>query len=891
MNNKLSLSNSITPCSLSIFTSDNANLNKKFTFEDGEIVKTAGANLSQGTFEIQPFTSASELNHLFNGLLPNQAVSIGLPHLNGEELTLGRIVSKKINELGAINRTLDYFRFGNTFYFDLDDCDLAIEEVISTLTKIDPSLATATLLVRASSSFGVHRDDADASTFDANGYHVWVLGIKDGRDIARYGNVFAKRCWLAGLGYIKTTEKSLLVRQIIDAAVFSPERLVFEAKPTLEQGLVQSEVPSIIQEGGVFDTALLPDLNSQEQAYYDFLVSQAKQPFLQEAEAVSASNDSGQYEVLEKPVSSNPSINLSPSHMLYFDIFGPRTVREVLFNLTRFDKATLSDPSEPEHNGGRNVAIFYANEGNNASPVIFSQAYGGLNYYFENIPHLISNSDVDLALHITSAVASNTLHRDNVAVWLDKTMEECNLPSKSESYLIETIIKQLKLGKVKTSLKNEVKKARQKRLEASHSAHNRNGIYVPTELHQKLDINLFPDVEFINDKAIVVATIENLKSLLKNYGITYSYDVISKNQQLDFPDGNTFCDDIADNAKLVQVKSLCRQNGMPANAVEYLSALFGQSFINPVVDYLSSLQWDGQDHIKTLVDSVVVTKHSQELWPIVLTRWLIQCVASADNARQTSNKLAVAKFEYCLVLVGSQGISKTAFFNQIIPPALKSYFADGLRLDLSNKDSIKQAISNWIVELGEIDSTFSKSSVSQLKAFLSQREDTIRRPYDATESHFKRRTSFCGSVNDVKFLADKTGNRRFYPIEVKSIQIPLTVDIEQVWAQVWNLYHIQGEQFWPDEAMSALLDRVSGTHLKDSAVRESLLAEFDLEQSGDSGELHTFKAIREKLELPNSNNVISEIRQILENEFKIQKKIIRGTNGYRLLARSLSNEG
>jgi len=81
------------------------------------------------------------------------------------------------------------------------------------------------------------------------GYHVYVGGIEDGSDINRYGKAFAKWCWFYGLGHIQVSKSgSMLERQLIDDAVFSPERLIFEAKPTLGEGLAKTVVPSIVQE-------------------------------------------------------------------------------------------------------------------------------------------------------------------------------------------------------------------------------------------------------------------------------------------------------------------------------------------------------------------------------------------------------------------------------------------------------------------------------------------------------------------------------------------------------------------------------------------------------------------------------------------------------------------
>jgi putative DNA primase/helicase len=72
---------------------------------------------------------------------------------------------------------------------------------------------------------------------------------------------------------------------------------------------------------------------------------------------------------------------------------------------------------------------------------------------------------------------------------------------------------------------------------------------------------------------------------------------------------------------------------------------------------------------------------------------------------------------------------------------------------------VMSAVSHWVVELGELDSTFKKSDVSVLKAFITRRQDKLRRPYARRDSVFPRRTVFAGTVNDYQFLHDNTGNR------------------------------------------------------------------------------------------------------------------------------------
>jgi predicted P-loop ATPase len=57
--------------------------------------------------------------------------------------------------------------------------------------------------------------------------------------------------------------------------------------------------------------------------------------------------------------------------------------------------------------------------------------------------------------------------------------------------------------------------------------------------------------------------------------------------------------------------------------------------------------------------------------------------------------------------------------------------------------------------------------------------------------------SFCGTGNNVQFLSDTTGTRRWLPFEVKSIESPLTTpfDYDGIFSQAYTLYQ-QGYRYW-----------------------------------------------------------------------------------------------
>ena len=109
-----------------------------------------------------------------------------------------------------------------------------------------------------------------------------------------------------------------------------------------------------------------------------------------------------------------------------------------------------------------------------------------------------------------------------------------------------------------------------------------------------------------------------------------------------------------------------------------------------------------------------------------------------------------------------------------------------------------------MVELGELDSTFRKSDIAQLKAFITNQSDVLRRAYAVKESHYARRTVFFGSVNPKQFLNDPTGNRRFWTIEASSIDHSHDIDMQQLWSEVLTHYERGESHYLTQDELDAL---------------------------------------------------------------------------------------
>jgi len=280
-----------------------------------------------------------------------------------------------------------------------------------------------------------------------------------------------------------------------------------------------------------------------------------------------------------------------------------------------------------------------------------------------------------------------------------------------------------------------------------------------------------------------------------------------------------------ENSLIAFLKSACALYGLNKSVVdEQLAAIMQDNPKNPVVDFLSnSKRTKDNNPIDELVNALPI---SNKKWAkIAFYRWFIQCVAAADKAERSGNENALPKYESVFTFYGGQGLLKTTFIRSLLPQCLKTYLTDGMILDLNNIDSIRIALSAWIVELGELDSTLKKSDISALKAFLSRIIDEFRRPYARAASILPRHTSFFASVNEERFLRDSTGNRRYLPIIVNAeLIIPNDFDCADFWAFIWQEY-LDGAQWWLTKEEEVEQQKALKLH-EENRFEEMLLDEY-----------------------------------------------------------------
>ena len=332
-------------------------------------------------------------------------------------------------------------------------------------------------------------------------------------------------------------------------------------------------------------------------------------------------------------------------------------------------------------------------------------------------------------------------------------------------------------------------------------------------LDKRIKKNTFPhSVVSKTTKAVRLdASDENYHYLMERYGMTHEYDVVTKEATVRI-NGEEIEDSIARN----KFKSLCAINGLPPGVVtDLFNGFADENKVNPAVDCLSQLEYKGDGYIQQLADTITVGADEKDIKNIIVRRWLIQGCAAPDMAQQTPNKEAKAKYESVLIFAGAQGLGKTKWFNELCPPGLsvEKYLKDGVFLDPKDKDSVMKATSRWLIELGEIDVTFTRAAISRLKGYLSEGADVLREPYGHKPKTCPRTTSYFGTVNTIDILQDATGNRRYLPVTVDHLVLPSKggIDMGAVWAEAWYHY-MRGEQWWLTQEEEKLMSLTRGDY-------------------------------------------------------------------------------
>lgn len=403
-------------------------------------------------------------------------------------------------------------------------------------------------------------------------------------------------------------------------------------------------------------------------------------------------------------------------------------------------------------------------------------------------------------------------------------------------------------------------------------------------------INRFGDI-------VVQPTYANFKIMCSKLNICLQMDVIRRLQAVPPEIRTIHSTNEAANAFALEIQDHCIREGIHANAktvLSWIKAVADESRVNPVREYLEqqSIKYAIPSNergkiIAGLFNCLIfeddVTEQEQGSYLNFFSKWLVQCVAMAHNEHGNYGA------EFVLVLQSKrQGIGKTSFFRYLCsPPELQGYFLEGRQLNPANKDDVLENTSCWICELGELEGTTKKKEVDRLKAFITNKLDRVRAPYDPASCNYPRFTSFAGTVNETGFLTE--AGRRFAVIPIIGIDLEqmYQIDIGRLWAEAYDAYKEAPNSFRLSKEELQITVQNSDKFRVIFSEEQAILDSFDWDADSAHWNEWTAKAIADELGLKDISRVGKALRnmgyeQTRDVNIDRRFRILHGSSRYML---------
>jgi hypothetical protein len=388
---------------IAVFRKRKGALSKKIWLDDDGQVKSDGSACRMASGEAQrvKLNGVESLAELIDDMRTNEALALG--RLRAElpdqvNVVLARGLREKRPDVIARTGEFLHYAPGAPAYLLLDHDRKGQPKAVAAKLKeaggfweaviaAVPALAGAAHVRRRSTSAGLYNEDTNKSLPGSAGEHVYVA-VSDGTDIERALKTLHERLWLAGLGYfVVGAAGQLLDRSIIDAAVYGPERLVFEGTPVLVPPVAQDrdERRPRAQNGDIIDTTVaLPALDEVEAARLAELKAEARdrlKPQVADARKAWAKEFAARHGISEKEAEKIAADatrhRLDPAFELEFDDYGRCTVADVLREPDKYVGETLADPLEGVAYGRGKAKVF---RNADREVMINSFAHGGIRY-------------------------------------------------------------------------------------------------------------------------------------------------------------------------------------------------------------------------------------------------------------------------------------------------------------------------------------------------------------------------------------------------------------------------------------------------------------------------------------------------------------------------------
>ena len=359
---------------------------KRYELVDGQAVKKPAATFKTGPYETASVASMKELGGFIDKLKPGNFITSGVNQTQPSgQCGLG---------MSDIHRTKQVFPFAlrepGVLIIDSDGLlKLGIETLQQYEVVIEQLIGKADYVTSPSASSGIYVNGAGG---ELKGIHTFCF-IEDASSIPDALLVLHKRSVLLGYGYPLVTKAGVvLIRSLVDLAMKAPNQPCYEGGAILADGITQERKLYYTQTGDEPNFLKVEPLTPGEEAEFEIKEKKLKKSVADEAAEVrnawceargntllaNGCAPDKVKRILDAALSGDRPV-LSGDFEIHTDNFGIKTVRELLFERTKYHEATCADPLDPDDGVGK-AKIYTLNS---RSQAIYSFAHGGCSYILE----------------------------------------------------------------------------------------------------------------------------------------------------------------------------------------------------------------------------------------------------------------------------------------------------------------------------------------------------------------------------------------------------------------------------------------------------------------------------------------------------------------------------
>lgn len=196
---------------------------------------------------------------------------------------------------------------------------------------------------------------------------------------------------------------------------------------------------------------------------------------------------------------------------------------------------------------------------------------------------------------------------------------------------------------------------------------------------------------------------------------------------------------------------------------------------HPACHWLSTLPpWDGTDRVEALANRIITPNPD---WANTFHTWMLQMVARWRGETVAQRDVTVP------LLVGQFGLGKTTFASLLLPPALRRYFVERVRVHTTTE--VHELVSTQL--LINLDEFYQESTEQAALAqyLFSRSEPIFRQSYGVTAEPRHAWAAVMGSTGNLHPMTDAAGAARLVCVEVeRPIDLSTPIDYEQLYAQL-----------------------------------------------------------------------------------------------------------